>query len=68
MTTDPCPNNYDVIHPKTSGILGFVQFYPGIKGWLFVSQVSSHGNGRTPRTFPEQAIPRWAKKMGAKLA
>ena len=59
---------YDVIHPETSGLLGSVCYYGGrLKGWLFISFVSSHGNTRKPRQYAHQAVPAWARKMGAKL-
>ena len=59
--------NYDVIHPETSGLLGTVCFHGGLGGWLFMSCVSSHGNGRKARRSPAAAVPPWAKKMGAEL-
>ena len=75
MTTDPCPISYDVVLPKLTSqnggldypLLGAVVFYPHLKGWLFISQVQGHGNGRKPRTHPHLAVPRWALLRGAKL-
>ena len=31
-------------------------------GWIFLTNVSSHGNGRTRRAVMKQAIPPWARK------
>ncbi len=31
-------------------------------GWIFLTNVSGHGDGRTRRAVMEQAIPRWARK------
>ena len=56
---------YEVIHPKTMGRLGTVRWVR--HGWHFISNVSSHGNSRKLRPTASAAIPRWAKKMGAKL-
>ncbi len=58
---------YDVTDPKTSGVYGSICYYAGIKGWLFVSMISSRGNGRTAKETPTAAMPPWAKKRGAIL-
>ncbi len=58
---------YDVIDPATTGVYGSICYYEGVKGWLFISMVSSHGGGRTPRDTPQEAMPAWAKKRGAIL-
>ncbi len=63
------PSSYDVVTEKWGKVevLGSVNFYPGIKGWLFISQVQGHGNSRTPRDYPHLAVPQWALRRGAKL-
>lgn len=43
------------------GPLGFVNKYP--KGWLFISHVASHSNGRVYRDTPEAAVPKWIKRF-----
>ena len=37
--------------------VGVVRKYP--RGWLFLSHVSGHANGRKYRNTAEQAVPKW---------
>ncbi len=64
--------SYFVIHPATFGVLGSVSLNTSsrkdVYGWWFISNTSSHSNGRRPWSTAEQAVPRWAKKMGAELS
>ena len=59
---------YDVIDPKTTGVFGSIYYYEALKGWVFISMMASHGNGRKGHETAEMAIPRWAKANGAVLS
>ena len=60
------PQSYKVIDGECRD-LGFVCFYSGVKGWLFVSHVQGHGNTRTPRATALEAMPAWVRRKGAML-
>ena len=44
-----------------SGILGRCSHYPG-RGWMFLSNVSSHGNSRRFWDTAGECLPPWARK------
>ena len=66
MTTSH--TRYDVIDPCTTGVFGSICYYDHLKGWMFISMMSSHGNSRKAHETAEMAIPDWAKKNGAVLS
>ncbi len=54
--------HYDVIHTETGSRIGFIELK--LRGWYFISNVSSHKGSRVAKDTAAEAFPAWAKRMG----